>query len=329
MRVAFRTEGDHRQGMGDLLGSVALADECRRQSDEVLFIIPGGSEAVAVLREGAYPFRVAASFATEREILEAYRPDVIVLNKLDNPPAYVRSLRALASLVVTIDDASQGAAHADVNINVLYHRPGALMDPHYLALRGEFQAMHAREKAVPPVVRELLITQGGSDTYGFTPRILRALEGMTLRPHCVVVVGPAFRHHADLEEAVNASTLDLSVVRNARNMAELMWRADLAITAGGLTVFELCSVGTPSLVVCGEPFEVETAARLEEAGAVVNLGFGGDLDYAELPRAVEALSAGVEKRRQMSARGKQLVDGGGCERVVRLLRERLARVEAG
>ncbi len=329
MRVAFRTEGNHRQGMGDLLGSAALADECQRQSGEVLFVISGGSEAVAVLREGGYPFRVAESSEAEREILEAYQPDIIVLNKLDNPPAYVRWLRALAPLVVTIDDAGEGAAHADVSINVLYHRPGALTDSRYIVLRREFQAIHAREKVVAPEVRELLITQGGSDTYGFAPRILRALESITLRLHCVVVVGPAFRHHAELEAAVSASTLDLSVVRNVRNMAELMWRADLAITAGGLSVFELCCVGTPSLVVCGEPFEVETAARVDAAGAVVNLGFGGDLDYAALRGAVEALAASADKRRQMSARGKELVDGRGCERIVRLLRERLARVEAG
>jgi len=315
--------------MGDLFGSVALADECQRQTDEVLFVISGGSETVAALIERGYAYSVVGSLKAELEILQAFRPDVIVVNKLNNQPAYIQSLRSLAPLIVTIDDAGQGAIHADLNINVLYPAPGAITDLQYLALRREFQEFHESERAISSDVRELLVTQGGSDTYGFTPRILRTFDDMALRPHCTVVLGPAFRHYGELEEAVNASTLDLTIVRNARNIVELMWQADLAITAGGLTMFELCCVGTPSLVVCGERFEVATAERLEQAGVVVNLGFGGGLDYAALPRAVEALAADVEKRRRMGVRGRELVDGRGAERVVRLLRERLARVEIG
>jgi spore coat polysaccharide biosynthesis predicted glycosyltransferase SpsG len=106
-------------------------------------------------------------------------------------------------------------------------------------------------------------------------------------------------------------------------MCQLAWEADLAITAGGLTMFELACVGTPSIVVCGEPFEVEPGIRLDKAGAVVSLGFGGGVDYAKLPDLVDDLSNGVEVRRRMSARGKESVDGRGCERTVGLIRERL------
>ncbi len=88
-------------------------------------------------------------------------------------------------------------------------------------------------------------------------------------------------------------------------------------------MFEMACVGTPSLVVCGEPFEVETATRLEKAGAVMNLGFGGELDYAQVPVALEALAANTDKRRRMSLRGRQLIDGRGCERVVGMIRERV------
>ena len=53
------------------------------------------------------------------------------------------------------------------------------------------------------------------------------------------------------------------------------------------------------------------------------MGFGRDVHYGQLPKAVEALATDTERRRQLSVRGKQLVDGRGCERIVRLIRERV------
>lgn len=326
MRIVFRTEGNHKQGMGDLWGSIALADKCAKHADEILFVISGGTEAVEITKEQGYRLQTINSHSHEREILRAFHPDVILVNKLNNSPAYIKSIKELTRLVVTIDDAAEGARWADLRINVLYPVPGAVTDLQYVSLRSEFQEIRERAKTIRNEVRELLVTQGGSDTYGFTPRIIQSLERMTIRPHCTVILGPAFRHQVELEEAVKASTLDLSVVRNARNMAELMWNADLAITAGGLTMFELACVGTPSVVICGERFEVETAARLEEAGAVMNLGFGGEIDYKQVSKAVDALAANSEMRRQMSVWGKELVDGRGCERIVRLIRERVVEV---
>jgi spore coat polysaccharide biosynthesis predicted glycosyltransferase SpsG len=324
MRIAFRAEGNHRQGMGDIWGAIALADEFVRSDDEARFFLSGGEEAREVIARCGYQAVLVDDLAAELGALQAYRPDVIVVNKLKNDPAYLQRIRERCGFLVTMDDDGAGAGCADLNVNVLYPIPKAVTDPEYIALRREFQVRHEEAKPIRNVVGELLITQGGSDTHGFTPRIVRALEQMAARPHCTVVVGPAFRHDDELREAVKSSTLDLSIVRNARNMAEVMWHADLAVTAGGLTMFELACVGTPSLVVCGERFEVPTAARIERVGAVINLGFGGELDYDRLPEMVGQLAADPSNRSRMSARGKEFVDGRGCERIVRLIRERRA-----
>lgn len=325
MRIVFRTEGNHGQGMGDLWGSIALADECARESDEIFFIISGGKEAVSVLQERGYQFCTVDSFAAEREILQGFHPNVVVVNKLNSAPEYIRSLRDFADLIVTIDDSGEGARCADLRINVLYHVPDAVTALEYISLRKEFQEIHGKAKTIRREAREILITQGGSDTDGFTPRIIQALEKMARRPYCTVVLGPAFQHQSELEKAVASSTLDLSLVFNPCNMADLMWEADLAITAGGLTMFELACVGTPSIVVCAELFETETASRLEKTGAVINLGFGGDLDDSKLAKTVDALFADIEARKRMSSLGKQLVDGRGSGRIVRLLREGIGR----
>jgi UDP-2,4-diacetamido-2,4,6-trideoxy-beta-L-altropyranose hydrolase len=323
VRVAFRTEGNHQQGMGDVMGSLALAATFMRDGAQVSFVVSGGEALDAIAREG-HPVAIAASIEQALAALREFHADVIILNKLGNTPADVQALKQLGALVVTIDDAGAGAAAADLRINPLYHVADAITVPGFVALREEFQRAHERERATAVCVSELLVMQGGSDTYGFSPMIVRAVAAATVRPHCTVVAGPAFRHRKELLQAVAESDLDVTVVENPTGLAELMTATDLAITAGGLTMFELCCVGTPSLVVCAERFEEETAGRLDAEGAVMNLGFGGDLRPEALTAAVETLSGDGDRRQRMSERGRALVDGRGCDRIVETIASRMA-----
>lgn len=304
--------------------SIALAEECLTSGDEAIVLISGGEEAIRTLEEKGLRYAVARSLSEEQTVLHDLRPDVVIVNKLKSPPDYIGFLKQQAALVVTLDDAGEGGRQADLNLNILYRGGGEMLDLRDVALRPEFQRLHARPRVARDTVEELLVTQGGSDTYGFTPRIVRALEACSRRPRYTVVVGPTFGHHHDLDEAIAASTLSLTVVRNARNMADLMWEADLAITAGGITMIELACVGTPSLAICGDWFEVETAARLAEAGAVRNLGFGGVFDYARLPHLVDEVTGDRALRETMSVKGRMLVDGRGCGRLLGRVKERFA-----
>jgi len=324
MRIVFKTRADHAQGMGDLWGSLAIADAWSGSAEAMLILCSGDDTAADVLKRSRHRFEMVRSTDEERRLLGEFRPDVAVINQLQSPPALMALYQAHVRLVVTIDDVGEGAALADLRINVLYQTPGAVTDCSYIMLRREFAALHARAKPIRNTVQELLITQGGADTYGFTPRIVEAVGRLSVIRHGTVVVGPAFRHDRQLQEALGEATVPMSVVRNTSRMAELMWNADLAITAGGLTMFELACVGTPSVVVCGERFEVETAQRLERAGVGRCLGFGGDLQPGRLGGAVEALARDPASRQAMSQRGQQLIDGQGAQRIVQLITETLA-----
>ena len=325
MRVVFRTEGNHQQGMGDVWGSIALADEFTRCGDQVLFLLSRVEEGSKAVDSRGYGFQPANCLDGEGKVLSSFRPDVVVVNKLDNPPEYIRFLREQAPLVVTVDDSGEGASYSHLQINVLYPVEGAVTGPRHVALRTEFQVAHSRPRTIPESVQELLVTQGGSDTYGFIPKIVRSLGSAECRAHTTVVLGPAFRHQRELDQAVASSGLYLTLIHDADNMSELMERADLAITAGGISMFELACVGAPSIVVCAERFEAPTAQRLDDAGAALNLGFGGDLDWHKLRQAVDALASNPGARQHMSDKGKEMVDGMGAQRTVALIKEQMHR----
>lgn len=320
LRVAFRTGGSHSQGMGDIALSLAIADELRSGGDEVMFLVSG--EAVAVDAVRAHRFSCDATNSPDEEdaALARIRPDVVVVSMLSQSAAWIQRLKATGARVVAIDDSGPGAQAADVALNVLYRGPRGLLDLNHVALSQPFADAHTLARRAAPQVRNILVTQGGSDTPGFTPKIVRALNGISGTPECVVVIGPAYRHHTELRDALHDHRLRVEVRRGVAEMTPLMLAADLAITAGGITMLELACVGTPSIAVCGDAFEEETAVRVAAAGASINLGFGGPVEETAIARAVDDLSSDPDRRARMSAAGKALVDGHGAPRLAMLVR---------
>jgi spore coat polysaccharide biosynthesis predicted glycosyltransferase SpsG len=324
VRLIFRTEGNHQQGMGDVMGCVAMAEHCRESGDAVLFLISEGAEAVAEVESRGYTVRIATTLDEQLAAIRRFDGDAVVVNMLNTPAETIRALKSATPMVVTIDDSGAGALAADLRVNVLYHVTGAVTDPGYIALRSEFQLANRTARTTKRDVAELLAMQGGADTYGFLPKIVAALALAETRPHVTVICGPAFRHERELDDAISRSPLNISVLRNCREMADVMSRADLAITAGGISMFELACVGTPAIVVCAERWEVETADRLQSFGIVRNLGFGADVAEASIADAVDDLARNFEARKTMSELGRRSVDAGGARRVIDLIRKTVA-----
>jgi len=325
MRVVFRTRGSHKQGMGDVTGSLAIADAFRDVSpqDTITFLVDNNREAIDAINARNYKIRVAADLDEEITCLKKIKPDVIIVNMLENDTERLRNFKQNTRLLVTIDDAGSAARLADIRINPLYYTDNAITDPRYIALLKEFIQANNTSKIIKEKIEVILITQGGADTYGFIPKIIKALYNIEKECRIEVIIGPAFQHRDELEEALNNSQRNFYIIHNATNMCELMQRSDMAITAAGNTMFELACVGIPSIVICAEEFEEETAERMAKYGIVENLGFGGRVSPQKIYQSVSSLMDDKERRADMSRRGQDLVDGRGAERVVKLIKERL------
>lgn len=323
--MVFRTRGNHKQGMGDVMGSLAIADAYRDSSpqDTIAFIVDNDKEAIDAVVAGAHKVEVVDNLDQEIARIKEINPEVIVVNMLENNIERLRYFKQNTRLLVTIDDPSSATRWADLKINTLYFTDDAITDPAYVALRKEFIQANKISKVIKEKVETILVTQGGADTYGFIPKIIGALDGIKADCQIDVVIGPAFKHHKELKETIDEGKRDFNIIYNATNMCQLMQRSDLAITGGGNTMFELACVGVPSIVICGEEFEEETADRMEKYGIVENLGFGARVSPEKIYERVRLLIDDKSRRAEMSRRGQELVDGRGAERVVKLIKEHL------
>jgi spore coat polysaccharide biosynthesis predicted glycosyltransferase SpsG len=96
-------------------------------------------------------------------------------------------------------------------------------------------------------------------------------------------------------------------------MAELMTRADLAVSAGGSTTWERCVLGMPAIVTIQSGDQAPIAEAVQGIGGQRVLGWSKDLAAQDYARALRALTA--DELLRMSEISATLCDGEGAERV--------------
>jgi spore coat polysaccharide biosynthesis predicted glycosyltransferase SpsG len=163
----------------------------------------------------------------------------------------------------------------------------------------------------------VLITLGGADADNQTLKVIQAVKQIDIAGfEAVVVVGANNPHRPQLQVESRDSTVPIAIVTNATNMDELMAWADLAVSGGGSTCWELAFMGLPALVLILADNQRAVAEGLDEAGIVVNLGWHNNLNATDITQAVLSLAGETDARTEMSQRGRQLIDGRGNDRVV-------------
>jgi len=192
-----------------------------------------------------------------------------------------------------------------------------LLDTRYALLRREFWQWQGWQRTVPPVAKKVLVTLGGADPDNITLKVIQSLQIVEVEElEAVVVVGGSNPHYENLKMAVLDSGYPIQLQRNVTNMPELMAWADVAISAGGSTCWELAFMGLPSILLILADNQRAIAEKLATLNLAVNLGWHQDATIEQIGLALQELIGDRPKRETMSKKGRELVDGNGARRVV-------------
>ncbi len=194
-----------------------------------------------------------------------------------------------------------------------------LLGPRYALLRREFVHVAAEERECPPVAHHLLVTLGGSDPNDVTGRVadaLRRIEDPALMVK--IVAGPAYPHNEALHRRM-AGDARFEIISFAPDMPALMRWADLAVTAGGSTCWELLHMGVPFAVIAIAENQRGIVERLQREHMAVHLGWHENVSAEKICETVQRLADSPDRRASMIQRGQRQVDGLGAKRVVACL----------
>jgi UDP-2,4-diacetamido-2,4,6-trideoxy-beta-L-altropyranose hydrolase len=343
--VCFRVDASNSVGMGHLMESMTLAESLhsRKGYDIAGFILPDFPPATNLLERKQFPVIILPEHLSHRKeaefiaaVLARDEPDVLVCDTLYRDEQYYRNLHRLPPrLVVILDDEVMREISGDIIINFsitqdrgYYHRISGgkskyFIGPAYIPLADTFSTQSCSQREIPEICRNIFINQGGSDPFGLTARILRALDAMPITQEISVVIGSAVsRDHREELQGLEKTLTHAFVFEwgvSPERMLELYHACDLAITAAGNTLYELAACGIPSIIICHHERHYRVAAQFEERGAGINLGIGPGLKAEDIQTAVARLSGSRQMREQLHRNIRQIVDGKGSQRIVDLI----------
>lgn len=319
--VVIRVDGGPVVGLGHVRRCLALAAELARTA-EVRFLLKGTEEVASLVRrEGFRCDLLYGDFGATLAAIAEVRPTVLVIDSYEAAADHYASARSRVRLLVALDDFGRNPLPADMVVNAT---PGVaaptgengtryLVGPRFALLGREFACAVGRE--VLEQVRGVLLILGGASSAPLMTALTRVVRQALSEATAHLVVGPA----GDRPWKVAAGLWGVDGVKihsAPESVRPLMLEADLAVTGGGVTAFELAATGTPAVGVELGPNQALNLAGFAAAGTLRVAGRVGDPSLAvSVGRALRAMASDVDGRRVMSLRGRELVDGGGARRV--------------
>ena len=165
-----------------------------------------------------------------------------------------------------------------------------LLGTDYTFLRREFRRLPRPCRKFPPVARKLLVTLGGSDPDNVTENVIRSLDAAADEGlETVVLVGPSNPHGTRLEAAARACRATVRLLHNPPNVPELMAQCDMAVTAGGSTIWELAYFRVPCIVTLTAENQQASIDLLHRRGACRRLDYADRDSTQELAAAILAI----------------------------------------
>jgi spore coat polysaccharide biosynthesis predicted glycosyltransferase SpsG len=254
--------------------------------------------------------------ATPR-ILGLLRPDVVIV---DDPVVatarrWITAARRAGALVVTVHDLGLGCRESDLVIDGSVTRTPRgrrgqelLTGSRYAVLNPSLtRAIAERRRAVTPAAGaapRVVIALGGG------PRL--KLAGAIADAIVAAVPAAEVRIASGFVVAPRPRSSNVVWIGASRGIAAALEDASVAVVGGGVSLYESCALGVPTVGVPVVTAQVPTVRAFARRGAAVETPYGAPA--AVVAGKVVSLLKSRARRRLMARRARQLVDGRGAGR---------------
>ena len=362
LTAAFRVDASRRIGSGHVYRCLALAEALRVRGARSVFIhrehegnlrpliesrgfpvhlLPPPTADAGLLSDSEYAEWLGVAEATDAQeslnAIQAVGAEMVIVDHYALGPAWEATVKPHVDRVVAIDDLP-GRRHA---CDLLIHQVGTtthesaqpgtgsdvsrvLSGPHYALIDATYIA--ARRLMTPrSELGRILVFFGASDQLGLTPCALRVLSEEEFDHIPIDIVAGINDKHSMGLETLARDRGQVIVHEPQESLAPLMLRADLLVGAAGMTSWERCTVGLPSIAVVTAENQRLGADLLLEAGAARTIDARGaddsvQSDFERILRAeLLALLDSPAELAAMSAAGPRVADGCGAGRVAEQL----------
>jgi UDP-2,4-diacetamido-2,4,6-trideoxy-beta-L-altropyranose hydrolase len=327
LKVAIRVDGGPKIGMGHITRCLALAEELANNNCNITCITRNDISSIVKIKEHGFDINIIDILTIEEEINYITQIinqfDILITDLYEIDYNYLYTIKKTGVFLVSIDDLNEhnfpcdivinGNIYAeDLNYKDVTGKTRFLLGPKYVLMRKEFRDLP--KKQIKNKVENILITMGGSDPKGTSIKVLKAMmsDKNLSNLNIDVVIGPSFSRElvTEINEvAKNNKNISTDYNVNATIMRELMIKVDIAISAGGSTLYELAAAGVPTIAFVIADNQIRNVNKWVSQNAMLKINH-----INEIRNNITKLLSDKNARQMMSNISCRLVDGLGTIR---------------
>lgn len=204
--------------------------------------------------------------------------------------------------------------------------PHFLLGPDFAPLRAEFGNLP--DRTVSHQAKNIFISTGGGDCEHFSMRMAEDIikKGLFARFHFQLIIGAMNQDFPVIREMTD-NLPNITLYHNVTNMKEIMSSCDVAVSAAGSTLYELCATQTPVITYILADNQIPGAEGFERHGVLKCVGdireSGAEKLASDVMEAAVRMADDYEERLRISSAQKRIVDGNGAERLVLYLKDQI------
>ena len=321
MKIKIFTEGGENIGLGHISRCCSLYDEAYRRGIDVEFIIYGDISHLDLIKNR--PVINDNWLSADYLYNNIKSTDYCIVDSYLAPKELYEIISAKAMRALYIDDMARINYPKGIVVNpsldtenIIYLENNEniyLLGYKYIILRTPF--IDTQRNTRSNIVKEVLITMGGSDTRNLTPKIMNNLCNEYPYIKFNVVVNDTFHNIANIEEK-KLDNIKLYYNVDEQLMKELMIKSDMAITAAGQTIYELLATETPFIpikVIDNQSNTIAGLSRINPNQCTIDFD---DKDFNIILKIQFEMMLDKNTRTVWMNRFKNLIDGSGRKRII-------------
>ena len=335
--IGFRLDANEQIAMGHMMRCIAIAKQCQLLGEDCIFLL-AEEKNTEFLEKNQLMYYVLnadwkdwdSSIPKVIDAIDKFQIRCLVVDSYQVTHKFFNELYTKTKLFYVDDICGEKfPVHMTLHysqwgeertIEDLYSNSATITYSglQYVPIRKEFLLKEKRSHK-----KQILVTTGGTDPLQLTLKLCRQiLKETELEQYDVCAILGKMNRDKEALDILAKGDKRLRVYQNIRNMGDMMRESTISVSAGGTTVYELFSCGVPVVCLGFADNQIDTGERMENAGMVIWAGDARINEAQVIKRCIEGLkhyaSCDID---ELSHKLMGIVDGKGCERIAKILRE--------
>lgn len=336
--IAIRADANATIATGHIMRCITIAKQLQKKGKKVLFFTADEYPCEMLMQNGMEYVCLHTSWnQMEKELpilcreLQKHGCSKLLTDSYQVTENYFDCLKKICKLIY-IDDCFTALYPVDLIVNYnAYHvrfpyeeaykdKARLLLGTTYVPLREEFQtSLREPSSKASGADKHILISSGGGDVYNALYGILlKAVNKEELSSYIFHVIVGNFNENAKKLEVLSKEHPNILLHYNVSNMAGLMQQCQIAVSAAGTMLFELCAMQVPTVFyVCADNQQYDSDFFARENRML----FSGDIRQNRetcidnILKNMILLLSDKNLQQQMKQKMHEVTDGKGAERI--------------